>query len=392
MKKNKVRFGTLCASLVLGLIFLTQNFLMAHGSTQKQQTLPNEIKLGLAVPLSGSTAIFGQQARHGAEVAVEMINAEGGILGRPVRLIVVDDASDPKQGVLAASRLVTEGITMVIGHLNSGVSIPASDVYADSGVIQISPATTSPVYTERGLWNTFRICGRNDDQALAASLHIAKNYSGKHVAIIHDRTPYGKGLADELQKILKAHSADTKLIVEPLNPGEKDYSALISKLKTASVDLVYYGGLQREAGLIARQMREQGLSSMLMGPDSIVAEEFVSIAGPDAAEGTIMTFTPDPRKRPEAIKIVDTFQSRNIDPESYTLYVYAAVQALKQAADEANSIDGRSLAALMHKGRTFNTVLGPLQFNEKGDSTTTKYLIYSWRKNANGQMIYAELP
>jgi len=167
---------------------------------------------------------------------------------------------------------------------------------------------------------------------------------------------------------------------------------LISKLKTASVDLVYYGGLQREAGLIARQMREQGLSSMLMGPDSIVAEEFVSIAGPDAAEGTIMTFTPDPRKRPEAIKIVDTFQSRNIDPESYTLYVYAAVQALKQAADEANSIDGRSLAALMHKGRTFNTVLGPLQFNEKGDSTTTKYLIYSWRKNANGQMIYAELP
>jgi branched-chain amino acid transport system substrate-binding protein len=356
------------------------------------QDLPPEIKIGLAAPLSGSTAIFGQQARHGAELAIERINADGGILGRPVRLVVVDDASDPKQGVLAASRLLIEGVTMVVGHLNSGVSIPASDVYADGGVLQISPATTSPIYTERGLWNTFRICGRNDDQALAASSHIEKNLSGKKIAIIHDRTPYGKGLADELEKALKSKNANLEFVSEALNPGEKDYSALISKLKRASIDFVYYGGLQREAGLLARQMRDQGLNAMMMGPDSMTAEEFISIAGPEAAEGALLTFTRDPRTQKEAAEIVEVFQKRNINPEAYTLYVYAAIQAFKQAAEHTRSINGRTLANLMHRGHIFNTVLGNIRFNEKGDSTTTQYLVYSWRKNKDGHMVYAELP
>ncbi|MDB5558365.1 MAG: branched chain amino acid transporter substrate-binding protein, partial [Enterovirga sp.] len=257
-----------------------------------------QIKLGVAGPITGANAAFGAQLKNGAEQAVEDINAKGGVMGQKIAIQVGDDASDPKQGVSLANKFAADGVKWVVGHFNSGVSIPASDVYQESGMIQITPASTNPKFTERKMWNTFRTCGRDDQQGAVAGNYLATNFKGKKVAVIHDKTPYGKGLADETQKAMEAKGLKAAMY-EGINTGEKDYSALVSKLKQQNVDVVYFGGLHTEAGLIIRQMRDQGLKAPMMSGDGITDKEFVQIAGP-GAEGTFMTFGPDARKNPNA--------------------------------------------------------------------------------------------
>jgi branched-chain amino acid transport system substrate-binding protein len=294
--------------------------------------------------------------------------------------------SDPKQGVSVANKFAAEGVKFVVGHFNSGVSIPASQVYEEAGIVQVSPASTNPQYTERGMWNTFRTCGRDDQQGLVAGGYLADKFKGKKVAVVHDKTPYGKGLADETQKAMNAKGLK-EVVYEGINTGEKDYSALVSKLKQAGVDVVYYGGLHTEAGLIIRQMRDQGLNAPLMSGDGIVSAEFTSIAGP-GAEGTLMTFAPDPRKNPNAKDAVAKFKAKNYEPEAYTLYSYAAVQVLADAAKQAGSVDGKKVADVMKAGKPFKTVIGDLSFNKKGDITRPDYVMYVWKKGADGKIDY----
>jgi branched-chain amino acid transport system substrate-binding protein len=346
-----------------------------------------QIKMGVAGPITGPNAAFGAQLKNGVEQAVEDINAAGGINGQKIQLSIGDDVSDPKQGVSVANKFAGEGVKMVVGHFNSGVSIPASDVYNESGIIQITPASTNPRFTDRKMWNTFRTCGRDDQQGAVAGAYLSSNFKGKKVAVIHDKTPYGKGLADETQKAMNAKGLK-EVVYEGINPGEKDYSALVSKLKQAQVDVVYFGGLHTEAGLIIRQMRDQGLNAPLMSGDGIVSAEFVSIAGP-GAEGTLMTFSPDPRKNPNAQEVVKKFRAKNYEPEAYTLYSYAAVEVLKQAAERAKSLDPKKIAEAMHSGQPFKTVIGELSFDKKGDITRPDYVVYAWRKGADGKIDYS---
>jgi branched-chain amino acid transport system substrate-binding protein len=159
-----------------------------------------QIKIGVAGPITGPNAAFGAQLKNGVEQAVEDINAAGGINGQKLQMVVGDDVSDPKQGVSVANKFAAEGVKLVVGHFNSGVSIPASEVYQEAGIVQITPASTNPKFTERGMWNTFRTCGRDDQQGSVAGAYLADKFKGKKVAIVHDKTPYGKGLADETQK------------------------------------------------------------------------------------------------------------------------------------------------------------------------------------------------
>src|SRR5215212_8493838 len=215
-----------------------------------------QIKIGVAGPITGPNAAFGAQLKNGAEQAVEDINAAGGINGQKLQVVIGDDVSDPKQGVSVANKFAAEGIKWVVGHFNSGVSIPSSEVYQEAGIIQTTPASTNPKLTERGQWNTFRTCGRDDQQGEVAGSYLAKSFNGKKVAVVHDKTPYGKGLADETQKAMNKQGLK-EVMYDGINTGEKDYSALVSKLKQANVDVVYFGGLHTEAGLIIRQMRDQ---------------------------------------------------------------------------------------------------------------------------------------
>jgi branched-chain amino acid transport system substrate-binding protein len=223
-------------------------------------------------------------------------------------------------------------VALVAGHYCSGSSIPASKVYGEEGVLQISPASTNPKYTDEGGWNTFRVCGRDDQQGQVAGSYIARSYRGKRVAILHDNSAYGKGLADETKKAMNAAGAQEALYAA-YTAGESDYNALVSRLKQERIEVIYVGGYYREAGLIIRQAKEQGLAATLIGGDALVTNEFWSISGA-AGEGSLMTFSSDPRKRATAAQVVQAFRARNVDPEGYVLYTYAAIQDLGRGGGE----------------------------------------------------------
>jgi len=334
------------------------------------------IEVATVGPLTGQYASFGQQLEQGGAAAVADLNAQGGVLGRQLVFSAEDDACDPKQAVAVANSLASKEVPIVIGHFCSGSSIPASNVYAEEGIVQISPASTNPQFTERGLDNVFRTCGRDDAQGLIAGVYLAESHGSDRIAIVHDKTAYGKGLADETRAALNAQGV-TEVLYEAYTAGEKDYSTLVSKLKLEQIDVLYVGGYHSEAGLIVRQMRDQGLDTQLISGDALVSQEYWAITG-EAGEGTRMTFSPDPRKNPEAANVVKRFREElNYEPEGYTLYTYAAIQAWAQAAESAGSLEPDAIKAAL-KGGTFETVLGTLSFDEKGDIEGPSYVFYEW--------------
>jgi branched-chain amino acid transport system substrate-binding protein len=304
------------------------------------------------------------------------MNAAGGVNGEKLVLEVGDDACDPKQAVAVANQMVSKGIKFMAGHFCSGSSIPASKVYAEEGIVQITPASTNPKFTDEGEWNVHRVCGRDDAQGIVAGNFIAKHYGDKKIAIIDDKSPYGKGLADETRKALNAAGVK-ETMNESYTAGEKDYTALVSKMKDAGIDVVYVGGYHTEGGLILRQMRDQGMKAQMISGDAFNTAEFWTITG-DAGEGMIFTFAPDPRGFPTAKKVVDEFKADGYDPEGYTLYTYAAIEAWAQAATAAKGTDGKEIANWLRAGNTVHTVLGDLSLNEKGDIKDAKYVWYKW--------------
>ena len=349
-----------------------------------------EIKIAVGGPITGPSAATGAQMKNGVDQAATDINATGGILGQKISVSYGDDVSDPKQGVSVANKFSADGVKFVIGHYNSGVTIPSSEVYQENGILQITPASTNPTVTERKMWNIFRVCGRDDQQGQVAGEYIVKHFKGKKVAVVHDKTTYGKGLADETRKAM-SKGGMKEVLYEGVNTGEKDYSALVSKIKQSGADLIYWGGLYTEGGLIVRQMRDQGVKAPLMGGDGITSDEFASVGGP-GVEGTLMTYGPDPRNKPDAKKVVEEFRAKKFEPEAYTLYSYAGVQIIKQAAEAAKSLDPKKVAEKMHSGMPFKTVLGDLAFNSKGDITKLDYVMYIWKKDASGKIGYVECP
>ena len=347
-----------------------------------------QLKFGVAGPITGPNAAFGKQLTDGVDQAVADINAAGGINGQKIQVFKGDDVSDPKQGVSVANKFVGDGVKFVIGHFNSGVTIPASDVYQENGMLVITPSATNPKFTERGMWNTFRTCGRDDQQGAVAADYIVANLKGKKVAVVHDKTTYGQGLADEARKAMNAKGVK-EVVYEGVNTGEKDFSALVSKLKAAGTEIVYWGGLHTEGGLIVRQMRDQGLNAVMMSGDGITSAEFATIGGP-GVEGTLMTFPPDPRNRPEAQAVVKSFKDKKVDPESYTLYSYAAVQVVKAGIEGAKSVDPKKVSEFLRSGVKVKTVIGELSFDKKGDITRPDYVMYTWKKGSDGKVTYVQ--
>jgi branched-chain amino acid transport system substrate-binding protein len=348
-----------------------------------------DILIGVAGPLTGANAAFGAQLQKGAEQAAKDINDAGGINGEKIKIELGDDVSDPKQGISVANKFVGDGVKFVVGHFNSGVSIPTSEVYSENGIFQITPASTNPKFTERGLWNTFRTCGRDDQQGAVAGQYIFDHFKDAKVAVVHDKTPYGQGLADETKKAMNKLGV-TEVVYEGITPGEKDYSALIAKMKEAGVTFVYYGGLHTEAGLIMRQMADQGLKAPMMSGDGITSNELASIAG-DAVNGTFMTFPPDPRNNPNATAAVKEFRDAGFEPEAYTLYSYAAVQIIAESIKAAGVTDPMKVAEAAKAKGPFKTVIGDIGFDAKGDITRPDYTMYQWKKGTDGKYSYFEI-
>ncbi len=345
----------------------------------------DEIMIAVAGPITGQYAIFGEQLLRGAEMAVEDINARGGVLGRKLVLEIGDDACEAKQAVAVANQMANKGIAFMAGHFCSSTSIPASEVYYEEGILQISPASTNPTLTEQGFDNVFRTCGRDDQQGQVAGSFMARNFPKARIAILHDKTAYGKGLADETMKELNLQGVK-EIIYEAYTAGEKDYSALVSKLKSKNIDIIYLGGYHTEAGLIVRQAREQGLSARLISGDALVTEEFWSITGP-AGEGTLFSFSPDPSKNPEAKEVVDRFLAQGFKPEGYTLYTYAAIQVFAQVVEMTGGIEIDALVSKL-RSEKFDTVFGSIGFDNKGDVNAPGYVFYEW---SNGNYQYTDM-
>ena len=345
------------------------------------------IKIGVAGPISGPNAPFGAQLTRGVAQAAEDINKAGGILGQKVVVEQGDDASDPKQGVSVANKFVGDGVHFVVGHFNSGVTIPASKVYADNGVLMITPSATNPKVTNPGLWDVFRTCGRDDQQGkLWADLALSSKYRNAKIAIVHDKTTYGQGLADAAKGFMNA-GGKREVLYEGVDAGEKDYSDIVAKIKATGADYLFWGGLHTEGGLIVRQMRDQGMKTVMISGDGITDNDFASIGGP-GVEGTLMSFGPEPRNNPNAGAVVAEFRAKNFEPQAYTLYSYAAVQIMKEAAEKTRSLDPKKMAEYMHSGVTFKTVIGDIAYDKKGDRISLDYVWYVWKRNNSGQITY----
>lgn len=331
------------------------------------------IKIGAAGPLTGDTAAFGTDQLNGVKLAVEEWNAKGGVLGKKIVIVEGDDQRDPKQAVAAANKLVHEGVAGVIGHYNSNCSIPASAVYNTAGIPQISHGSTNPQLTEQGFNNVFRVCGRDDQQGKVCADYAANVLKAKKVAILHDKTTYGQGLAEEFRKAITGR-ADVVLF-EGIVVGEKDYSPVATKVKAATPDLVFFGGIYVEGGLLVKQFKAVGGTAPFMGGDGIMGEEFIKIGGP-ASEGNYASFGPDTKGLPTAKAFNEAYRKKYGEPGVYSIYAYDAANILLQAIQKTGGTDGKKVIEAI-RAIDYSGAMGHIRFDKKGDVLESPYVM--WR-------------
>lgn len=346
--------------------------LAAAGCTRQGGKDTNVIKIGVAGPLTGDMAVFGADQLNGVKLAVDEWNARGGVLGKKIVIVEGDDQRDPKQAVAAANKLVNEGVVGVVGHFNSNCSIPASAVYHNAGVPEISHGSTNPQLTEQGFDNVFRVCGRDDQQGKVAADFVSKVLKAKRVAILQDKTTYGEGLADEFRKALPPSCQ--VVLSEGITVGEKDYSPVVTKVKAANPDIVFFGGIYVEGGLLIRQFRGVGGTAPFIGGDGIMSEELVKIGGP-ATEGTYATFGPDTKTVASARGFNDNYRKRFGEPGVYSVYAYDAANILLQAIAKAGSTDGKKVSEAI-RAIDYHGALGHIQFDARGDVRVAPYVVW----------------
>jgi branched-chain amino acid transport system substrate-binding protein len=341
-----------------------------------------EVLIGVATALTGPVGWEGASSQVGAEQALAELNAKGGVLGERIDMIVVDDACAADQAVVAAKKLIGAGVVAVIGHHCSAASIPASQLYAKAGMLMISPFSTNPKLTEQGFRTVFRAQGRDDRQAEIAGDLLAERFGHQPIAILHDGTVYGQGLAEYTKARLNERGI-AEAMFEAIEPGQLDYFDVIRRLRAVGTEVLYYAGYTQEAGLIFRQVRESGYDLQLVAGDAIAAEDFALIAGP-AAGGTLMTYGPGPPATAENALLAEQFAAKGYAGSfgHAPFHAYAIVQAWAQAVERASTFAPPAVAEALHTYQ-FDTVLGRIGFDEKGD--VTGYGTYVWHVWQDGE-------
>jgi branched-chain amino acid transport system substrate-binding protein len=338
-----------------------------------------EIAIGVAGPMSGNLAIFGEQMVAGAGQAVLDINARGGVLGEPLVLETGDDRCDRKSAESLANQMIGREIRLMVGHLCSGASIVASAIYHQAGIIEISPGAREAKYTDRRPGpGIFRLTGRDDRQGSAAATFLARKYSEARIGIVHDTTPYGAGLAEATRRALNA-AGKSETVFEGYSADQADLTPLISRLSAEQIDVFFFAGNHTQAGLIMRRLREAGMTTQLVSGDMLMTDEFLSVAG-EAGVGALMLYPPDPAKSPAARDVIARLAEHGIVAEGYVLPAYAAVQAWAAAVETAGLLDYAAVAATLSANKA-ETVLGPIGFDDKGDVDLPSYVIYEWRSD-----------
>jgi len=358
MKKSIA--AMLCLTLVLAI---------AAGCQKKSDT----IKIGVAGPMTGDQSKMGADFKNGVSLAVEEWNALGGVLGKKIELIIGDDQHDPKQAVSVANKIVNDSGAGIIGHFNSSCSIPASDVYNRAGIPMISPGSTNPKLTDQGYKGVFRVCGRDDQQGKVGADFVNSQLKLKKVAIVHDKTTYGQGLAEEFKKAL----GDTGEVVffEGIVQGDKDFKGVLTTIREKKPELIFFGGIYPEMGLLVRQARELGIKAPFMSGDGSIDPKFVEIAGAQAAEGTYLTFSPDPKNIASAKDFISKYNAKFGEIGPYSIYAYDAANIMLSAIKEANTKEGTKVIEKLHS-MEFNGAMGKIRFNDKGDVTVAPYVVW----------------
>lgn len=337
-----------------------------------------EILVGTAGPFSGPNAVLGEQIRRGTQQAIDDYNATGGLRGERLALKALDDGCDPRKAVEVATELVTAGVTFVAGHYCSGASIPASKVYEKAGIVQISPASSHPRFTDDGGWNVIRATPRDDAQGTAAARLIAEKFPKATIAILSDQSPASAALVTKLREGLAA--ANLRPVLDTtFKPGAEDYADVALSVTEAGAELVYLAGTYVEGAAIAKALRGMGSAAQLMGGDALLTEDYWRLAG-DAAEGTLVTFLLDPQRLESARTVISRFDESGDAPEGHTLYAYAAVQAWIQAAEATGSTDSARIAEWLRAGNRVQTVVGPMSFDAKGDLREPLFAWFRWSK------------
>ncbi len=351
------------------------------------------VKLGLVIPMAGEAGRIGQSMRQAAELAVADWTEK---LGRKVELVVGDDQFDPKQAVAVAEKLIQDGVWGVVGHFYSSSSIPASSVYYQAGIPMVTATSTHPWLTAQGFDNVFRVSGRDDQHALSAAEFILSRLRAHRIAVVSDRTEYGRTLAETLIRTVERRAGRRIVVaVEEITQGDKDFSGVVARLKTREPDVVYFGGIFREGGYLVRQMRQAGMKAAFVSGDGVLDPEFVKIAGEEAASGTYLTFAPDPRLLAAAGPFIQRFEARYGPIGPYVLYTYDAMgmlmRAIQIAKPSTNSKEElRKVLKVMHTMQ-YDGTLGRLRWDKNGDLATSPYVVYVTRKGGSLQGWFEQL-
>ncbi|WP_084629156.1 high-affinity branched-chain amino acid ABC transporter substrate-binding protein [Neptunomonas japonica] len=342
------------------------------------------LKIGIAGPFSGPVSPYGQMQLQGAYAAIEMLNKAGGVNGHLIKVIEYDDACEPKQAVSVANRVIKDGVKYVVGHLCSSSTQPATDVYQDEDVLVIT-GSTNPGITRRGYQNVFRTIGLDSEQGKTAAGYISEIVKPQRVAIIHDKQQYGKGVATIVRNHLLTNGINI-VSTDGVNHGEKDFSALIGKLKRHNVDFVYYGGYHPELALIMRQAKDVGFNPVYMGPEGLGNKDIAYLAG-EAVEGLLVTLPERYDLMDKNHGVVELLKNKGVDPKGPFIWTsYAAVQAFADAIQRVGMQDTQKVAAAL-RAETIDTVIGPISWDDKGDLNGFYFGVYQWHADGTGTLI-----
>jgi branched-chain amino acid transport system substrate-binding protein len=351
------------------VFMLSLSVLFALGCVRQEE---NVIKIGAAGPMTGDQSKMGMDLKNATELAVAEWNEKGGVLGKKILMLAGDDQADPKQAVSIANKFINQKVVAVVGHWNSSCSIPASKYYSDANIVMISPATTNPQLTLQGFKNVFRVCGTDDQQGRVAAEFVLTTLRPKRVAIIHDKTAYGQGLADYFKKALgnKVQVVYYSGIIQ----RDPDYKAVLTTIKENKPELYFFGGIYPEAGRLVRQAKEVGLNIPMITGDGVFDPTFISIAG-KAAEGTYVTFGKEPAGLPSAKAFIEHYRARYGDLGPYSIYAYDAANIILTAIAQTGTTDGTKVAEYIAK-TTFHGAFGDISFDKNGDVTKAPYVIW----------------
>jgi len=352
----------------ISLLFMVMLFGCSHQDDKV-------IGIGAAGPMTGDQSKMGIDLRNGVELAVAEWNEKGALLGKKILVVPGDDQADPKQAVSIANKFINQKVNAVVGHWNSNCSINASTYYNAANIVSISPASTNPRLTQQGYKTVFRVCGTDDQQGGVAAEFILKTVKPKRVAVLHDKTTYGQGLADYFKKAVENHVP--VVFYDGIQTRDPDYKAVLTSMKQKNPDVYFFGGVYPEAGRLVRQAKEVGLNIPMITGDGVYDPTFIAIAG-KSAEGTYVTFGKDPSGLPTSKTFNEKYTAKYGAPGPYSIYAYDAANIILTAIQQTGTTDGLKLAEYISRN-TFKGAFGDISFDKNGDVTRAPYVVWQVR-------------